>query len=582
MRRFLSLCLALTGTSALADVQLHDNGTTINGNSGGNPVSTIFAPNNVFGYGAQIDGNNRLADDFTPASDSTLTSVRLFAYQGNAASFTFTSANIEIRVGNDVNTAAVIYSGPSLAVTNEGFVGYRVASGALNNTTRPIYRVGVDVPDLNLVAGQRYWLVWALDGSLANGPFVPQVMSGNDPLAGNGQVSLGFNAFAPVTWGANSTSELPFEIWGQPSPTGYANKLIAVDSSRVVYSINPATGAKTQIGNLTSNVGTSAGLAFDRQTASLYVTSTGNDALYKVSLVDYTSTLIGPYGDTNIVMHGLEFDSRAGKLYGASQHNGGLYEINTQTGQATLLGTTGLSGFLNLVDIGNSRMYCTSSGTDSFYSIDTNNALTNLIGTLSGPTNPNGLAYDSLRDRIFLVDNTTDNFYSINRSTGASSLIGSTGAGNLLGLAFLGPRMEATVRRGELFEGDAVSLHALDGDRLSLFNDPESLAAMLDVSCSGHVTNGTKATVSFVSSVGRPGVSMSLRMRNSQTGVYDLILGSVAPTTDSLSTVVINNPNYVNSAGVANLRFTWVVVNDEDAAQDGWLHSLDFVSVFAE
>lgn len=584
MRKLTFFCLALASATVLGEVQLHDNGTMINGNSGGNPISSITAPNDVFGYGAQVNENNRLADDFSVDSPCVLESLRLFAYQTSAAAFTFTSANIEIRVGNDVDTAAVLYTNSGLPVSNEGFVGYRVVSTVPGNTNRPVYKIGVDIPDLNLAAGQRYWLVWSIDGSLVSGPWVPQVMNGVDPLAGNGNQSLNLGPFEPVNWGGdpNNTTELPFEVWGQVVPAGYANKLYAIDSSRLVYSINPATGVKTQIGTLSTNVSTSAGLAFDRQTATLYVTSTGNDSLYKVNLADFSATLVGAYGDTNLVMHGLEFDARAGKLYGASQHNGGLYEINTSTGQATLLGTTGLTSFINLVDIGNSRMYCTSSGTDSFYSIDTTNGMTQLIGALTGPTNPNGLTYDSLRNHIFLVDNTTDNFYTINRSTGAAALVGSTGTGNLLGLAFLGPRMEAIVRRGELFEGDAVSLHAIDGDRISLFNNPVSLAAILDVNAAGHIVNGTKATVRFVSSVGRPGLSVNVRMRNAQTGIYDFIMGGVASTSDTPTTVVINNPSYVDGTGMAKLRFTWAPINDEDATQDGWLHSLDYVSVHAE
>lgn len=354
--------LALLCASALAEVQLHANGTIINGISGGNPTSVVNAPNNLFGYGAQVDQANRLGDDFEPDSDWRVQSLRFYAYQTSATSFTFTTANIEIREGQNINTATTVYVDQGLAVSNQGFVAYRVDSNSTGSISRPIYRIGVSIPDLVLNAGRRYWVIWSLDGSLASGPFVPQVMDGALPLPGNGHQSEQTLPFAPVSWGddPNNTSELPFEVWGTPSIAGYANKLIACDSTRAVYTINPLTGAKSQIGTLSSNVSTAAGLAYDRQTATLYVTSTSNDSLYRVNLADLSATLVGPFGDTNIVMHGLEFDNRAGKLYGASQHNGGLYEINTQNGQATLLGTTGLTSFLNLVDIGNSRMYCTS------------------------------------------------------------------------------------------------------------------------------------------------------------------------------------------------------------------------------
>ncbi|HMS56471.1 MAG TPA: hypothetical protein PKA27_13825 [Fimbriimonadaceae bacterium] len=563
---------------ASAEVQLHDNGSVINGTFNSNPVSIVTSPNSFYGYGAQSDAQNRVADDFVAGSGWRVESLRFAAYQTNAPNFTFTTANVEIRRGNDVNTAVTIYSESNLPVTDAGFIGYRVDSTNQSSTGRPVYRISVDITDTVLDEGQRYWIVWSLDGSLASGPWIPQVMSGVDPLAGNGQQSLNLGPFAPVEWGAGATSELPFEVWGTALPVGYANMLIACDSNRSVYSMS-ITGAKTLIGTIPASASTSAGLAFDRQRAILYLTSTGNDALYRLNLSDFSATLVGPFGDSALVMHGLEYDNRSGILYGASQHNGGLYSINTETGQATLLGTTGLTSFLNLVDIGNSRMFATSSGTDSFYRIDTSNAISQLVGPLTGPSNPNGITYHSGVDTIFLVDNTLDNLYFVNRNTGAATLLGSTGTGNLLGLAFLGSRMEAIVRRGELFEGDEVSLHAVDGDRYSIFNNPVSLAAVLDVNSYGHRTDSQEVGVLLVGSVGRPGISINVRMRNATNGIYDFILGGVATTTDSQLRTTVRSPNYVDSTGAAKLRITWAPINDEDATQDGWLHSLDMVYV---
>lgn len=208
--------------------------------------------------------------------------------------------------------------------------------------------------------------------------------------------------------------------------------------------------------------------------------------------------------------------------------------------------------------------------------------MTHLIGTLSGPTNPNGLAFDSLRNQIYLVDNSTDTFYSVNRATGVANAIGATGAGNLLGLAFLGSKFEVIVRRGENFEGDEVSLHAIDGDRYSLFNDPVSLAAVLDVNSYGHETDVARVTVRFMSFVARPGLAVSVRIRNASTGLYDFLVGGVALTIERLASVVLESRSYVDPGGAVGLRFTWAPINDEDATQDGWLHSLEYVSVQAE
>ena len=222
-----------------------------------------------------------------------------------------------------------------------------------------------------------------------------------------------------------------------PAAEAQTPHLIAVDSSRAYFEIDPATGAKTPLGTVSSNAGTTAGLAIGPSN-TVYLTSTGNDSLYTLDLGTGTATLVGAYGDAAIVMHGLEYVAATNTLYGASSHNNGLYEINQATGAATLIGTTGLSSFSNLgwnSDTG--VMYLTNSGADSFYSIDLATAAVTLIGTLNGPTNPNGLAYDPLTGTLYLVDNSTDSFYSINMTTGAATLIGAQGSGNLLGLAWL-------------------------------------------------------------------------------------------------------------------------------------------------
>jgi hypothetical protein len=210
------------------------------------------------------------------------------------------------------------------------------------------------------------------------------------------------------------------------------------DGSNELSRIDPATGAKTPYLTVTLNASTTAGLAYDASTRTLWTTSTGNDSLFTIDLGTGTATLVGPYGDSAIVMHGLEWDSSTGTLYGVSSHNNGLYRINTSTGAATLIGTTGLSSFTNLVHHSTSNvMYATNSGSDSFYSIDRTTGAATLIGPLNGPTNPNGLAFDSDTGTVFLVCNSTDTLYTIDVTTGAATAVGSNGAGNLLGLVYI-------------------------------------------------------------------------------------------------------------------------------------------------
>ncbi|HMS56472.1 MAG TPA: hypothetical protein PKA27_13830 [Fimbriimonadaceae bacterium] len=362
----------------------------------------------------------------------------------------------------------------------------------------------------------------------------------------------------------------------------YANTMIRLDSNRNVHRVDPATGAKTLLGVISTNAATTGGFAFNRNAGVLYLTSTSTDSLYTVDMSTWTATLVGPYGDSAIVMHGLEYDNKTGKLYGASSHNGGLYEISKINGQATLIGTSGTTSFMNLVDVGNSQFYCTSSGSDSFYSLNINTGLATLIGPLLTSSNPNGLAYDSLRDKIFMADNSTDNLNTINRNTGMATVVGNMGAGNTLGLVFFGSPMEIEVVEGEVFEGDVVSLHAIDGDRLSLFNDPNSLAAKVTIYSNKHSLSGTSVTIDMVSSVSRPGLAYAVGIRNNLTGLFNFAMGGTATVSELRSTTTLSSTNYVDAIGAVTLNVGWAPINDEDAAQDGWLHTLEFVSVHVQ
>jgi hypothetical protein len=222
------------------------------------------------------------------------------------------------------------------------------------------------------------------------------------------------------------------------SVSASAQQLIALDSNRTLYELDPATAAPTQIGVVTSNAGTAGGLAYDDTTGTLFLTSSSLDSVYSVDLTTAVATLIGGYGSALFVMHGLEFDSSTNTLYGLSSHDNGLYVVDPTTGVATLVGTTGLTSFTNLgYDSNADVLYATNSSTDSFYSIDRSTGAATLIGPLVGPTNPHGLAYDAATSTMYLVCSNTDSLYTVDLTTGLTTLIGALGSGNYLGLAFV-------------------------------------------------------------------------------------------------------------------------------------------------
>jgi len=427
---------SMFGLVGLAQALVYTNGPVTDGvNGSGDPISQLFAPASLFGAGGQIASNNWVAEDVTVTGDGWFVSrISIYSYQSNSTAFTFNSANIELTTGTDPNAGSSVLSLANAPVVNGGFVGYRVASTTPNVTNRPIYRVDVAIPNTFIPPGN-YMLKWSLGGTLPAGPWMPPVA----PFAiGNAYQSLNGGAFNPlIDSGLNQNIELPFEIEYFPQLTG---KLYAVDSSRALFEVDMNTGVKTPAGTVSANAGTTGGLAYAHGTQTVYVTSTGNDSLYTLDLGTGTATLVGPYGDPAIVMHGLEWDDTTGTLYGVSSHNNGLYEISTVNGAATLIGTSTLTSFTNLgYDVRNNVFYASNSGADSLYTMDRSNGAMSLVGPLAGPTNPNGLAYDWIGDRLFLIDNSTDNLYTVNRATGQTTVVGSMGAGNTLGLVFIGP-----------------------------------------------------------------------------------------------------------------------------------------------
>ncbi|HET9314825.1 MAG TPA: hypothetical protein VFQ51_04510 [Vicinamibacteria bacterium] len=213
--------------------------------------------------------------------------------------------------------------------------------------------------------------------------------------------------------------------------------VIAVDSSRALFEIDITSGAKTPIGTVTANAGTTGALTVGPGNV-VYLSSTSLDSLFTLDVGTGNATLVGAYGDPAVVMHGLEYVPSTDTLYGASSHNAGIYVINRTTGAATLVGLTGLASFTNLAwNPVNATMYATNSGSDSFYTVNLTTGAATLVGPLNGPTNPNGLAYHLENGNLYMVDNNTDNFYTIDMATGAATVVGPMGTGNLLGLAYI-------------------------------------------------------------------------------------------------------------------------------------------------
>lgn len=214
MNKLIIAVASLAVAGAVHSAELYNNGPVV----GANGVSTREPGALTYGAGAQAQGNNAVADDFTISGDSwRVSDFSFYAYQTNAANFSFTFASWAIIAGANVNTGTVVASGVT-AAANGGAVGYR------EDPSRRIYRINAEIDDITLNAGH-YWLAWNLDGTAASGPWVPPVSDGR---RGNAQQSVANGDFSLLTdTGNGQTMELPFAVNGiaispVPEAPGYA------------------------------------------------------------------------------------------------------------------------------------------------------------------------------------------------------------------------------------------------------------------------------------------------------------------------------------------------------------------------
>ncbi len=117
--------------------------------------------------------------------------------------------------------------------------------------------------------------------------------------------------------------------------------LFAVDSSDgLLYSIDPASAEKTPVGN--TGLNTVGALDFDPADGTLYAVDTFIDSLAQIDPLTAASNVIGQIGDSAI--GGLAFDTGTGALFGLNGISHDLVAINTMTGHGTFVSPTTFSG----------------------------------------------------------------------------------------------------------------------------------------------------------------------------------------------------------------------------------------------
>lgn len=136
-----------------------------------------------------------------------------------------------------------------------------------------------------------------------------------------------------------------------------------------------------------------------------------------------------------------------------------------------------------------------------------------------------------------------------------------------------------TVTEGEEMSGGLSSLLASDDVSLTMFNDSLTLGTTVEIT-SAPTTNlsSQDITTTVEVSAARNGLAVSGSLKNFTTGVFTQFFGAVSPTVDATYTFTATSPSYIDAGGHVLLRLHWNPINDEAPSQDGWVHSVDFVS----
>ncbi len=130
------------------------------------------------------------------------------------------------------------------------------------------------------------------------------------------------------------------------------------------------------------------------------------------------------------------------------------------------------------------------------------------------------------------------------------------------------------------FSGNLLSLLESDNNELNIFPDDMTLIARIEISGIAPISNPAAIRFALESSVDRVGLVQSIGLLNYASNTFTVVDGRVATTADSLVNLVVSNnaPDFVGPGGAMVAQITWQPINDEDPAQDGWIHSIDRVA----
>lgn len=230
-----------------------------------------------------------------------------------------------------------------------------------------------------------------LQAALANPLSVARSGGGNVPTS-----SLYVIGDAANNFGRLSTTTGVFDAISMPGinyqglaydPISQGGRFFAINSARVLESINPDTGVSTVLGTVTGTTLTFNGLAYRPDNNQLYAYTASNGLLWQINPATRVASPIG--GAAPRAIGGLDYNPTNSTLYALEDAgtNTRLLTISTINGAVTIVGNLG-----------------------------------------TGITDCNGLAVDPATGDLYTIDATTENLLRINPATGAATVVGTAPA----------------------------------------------------------------------------------------------------------------------------------------------------------
>jgi len=154
-----------------------------------------------------------------------------------------------------------------------------------------------------------------------------------------------------------------------------------------LYTINPATGAATQVGAAFSPVLNGIDFGFNAGTSQLYVSS---DLGQNLTINPITGVATAGPNYTGASLDSLAYDYFNTDFYGISASTHDLYGVNPVTGATTLIGATGVSfadriGFDISPMTGSAYFSGTVAGQTEFFGVNLATGALTLVGDIGTP-----------------------------------------------------------------------------------------------------------------------------------------------------------------------------------------------------